>query len=129
MKCCISEKVTDPDKRDVLDRINGISFAAFLVMTGVLWLIPKGILPKASWLIGLGVIMLGSNVARQMNGITLSHGSSILGIIILLAGVCGLLGIAFPVFPIAAIVIGLSIAIGIISGGKCCKSDKPETKE
>ena len=59
MKCCTFEKIEDPEKKAALDKINGIGFAAFIIMIGGLLLVPKGVLPESTWLIGVGLIMIG----------------------------------------------------------------------
>ncbi|MFC1589920.1 hypothetical protein ACFL42_00350 [Candidatus Omnitrophota bacterium] len=120
MKCCAFEKIEDPKKKAVLNKINGIGFALFIVIMGGLLLVPKGTLPESSWLIGVGLIMIGGNIARRLNGIGLCGCTSVLGILLLIAGILGLFGIALPVFPILLVVIGVSMILGIISGKKKC---------
>jgi len=120
MKCCAFEKIEDPKKKALLSKINGIGFALFIVMMGCLLLIPKGTLPESSWLIGVGLIMIGGNIARHLNGIRLCQCTSVLGVLLLIAGILGLFGIAFPVFPILLVIIGVSIIIGVISKKKKC---------
>ena len=73
MKCCMFEKIENQKKKAQLDKINGIGFAVFLVFLGVLWLLPKDALPDTTWLIGLGIIIIGGNIARRLNGIRLCH--------------------------------------------------------
>jgi hypothetical protein len=123
------EKIEDPKQKALLNRINGIGLAAFLVMIGILWLIPKGTFPETSWLIGLGIIMIGGNVARYLNGIRLCHCTGVLGVILLLAGVCGLFGVKFPIFPVLAILAGIGIVIGIVSKKKCCQGNETATED
>jgi len=121
MKCCSTEKIDDPKKKAILDKINGIGLALFVIMIGSLLLVPKGTLPESTWLIGIGLIMVGGNVARRLNGIRLCQCSGVLGVILLIAGVLGLYGVAFPVFPILLIIFGVSIVINLISKKKQCK--------
>jgi hypothetical protein len=102
----------DSGKR-LLDRqLEGISWALFLIMIGGLWLIPN--VPGGLWLIGVGLIMLGLNVARYLKGIRVHAFSSVLGALALLLGVAELLGLGLPVLPILLIVIGASIIFDVI---------------
>jgi len=119
MKCCAFEKIEDPKKRAILDKINGIGFALFILMIGGLLLVPKGTLPETTWLIGIGLIMLGGNVARRLNGIKLCNCTIVLGGLLLIAGILGLYGVAFPVFPILLVIVGVSIILGIIKKKQC----------
>lgn len=75
-----------------LDRqLEGISWALFLIMIGGLWLIPN--VPGGVWLIGVGVIMLGLNVARYLNGIRMGLFSSLLGVLALALGIAELFAV------------------------------------
>jgi len=120
MKCCAFEKINDPKKKALLDKINGIAFALFIVMIGGLLLAPEGMLPESSWLIGVGLIMIGGNITRRLNGIVLCPCSAVLGILLLIAGIVGLYGVSLPVFPILLVIIGVSIILGIVSKKKGC---------
>jgi len=51
-----------------------------------LWLLPDETIPEGTWLIGVGVIMLGLNAARYMYGIKMSGFTVVLGIIALSIG-------------------------------------------
>ena len=124
MKCCMFEKIEDPKQKALLNKINGIGLAVFLVMMGVLWMLPEGTLPKSSWVIGLGLIFLGGNIARHLSGIRLCYCTVVLGVVLLIAGVSGLFGVKFPFFPVLAIIVGVGIAIGIISKKKSCQGNK-----
>lgn len=117
-KCCTFEKIDDPKKKAVLDKINGVGFALFIIMLGGLWLMPEGALPETTWLIGVGLIMIGGNVARHLNGIRLCPCTAVLGVLLLIAGVLGFYGLALPVFPILLIIIGVSIVLGFLSKKK-----------
>jgi CHASE2 domain-containing sensor protein len=120
VKCCAFEKIEDPKKKAVLDKINGIGLALFVLMIGGLLLMPKGTLPETTWLIGAGVILIGGNVVRRINDIRFCHCTLVLGILLLIGGILGLFGVEFPVFPILLIFIGVSIVLGIISKKKQC---------
>lgn len=93
-------------------RINSIGWALFFVMLGCLWLIPPETLPESTWLIGAGLIMLGSNLVRYLNGIKMVAFTNIIGVVALAAGISDIMGVELPVFPILIILIGLSIIVG-----------------
>ena len=117
-KCCFSEKIDDPKKKAIVDKINGIGFALFITMMGGLLLVPKGILPGGTWLVGVGLIMVGSNIARMRNDIRLCHCTLVLGIILLIAGIMSFSYIKIPIFPILLIIIGVSLIRGLIAKKK-----------
>jgi len=123
MKCCAFEKVADPKKKAILDKINGMGFALFIIMIGTLFLMPKGTLPETTWLIGSGIIMLGGNVARRLNGITLCQCTIALGGLLLIAGILGIYGIELPLLPILLVLAGIGIVAGLVSKKKCCKKE------
>lgn len=93
-------------------RINAIGWALFFIMIGCLWLVPTDLLPESTWLIGAGIIMLGTNYIRYANAIKPIGFTIIIGILALVTGIGSLLGIDVPVFPILIIFIGLSIILG-----------------
>lgn len=96
-----------------LDRqLEGISWALFLIMIGGLWLIPN--VPGGVWLIGVGVIMLGLNVARYLNGIRMGLFSSLLGVLALALGIAELFGLNWPVLPMILILIGANILYDVV---------------
>lgn len=101
-------KSTQPTAEQLLNkRLEGIAWALFLIMIGGLGLVPKSQVPEGVWLIGVGLIMLGLNVARRLNAIKMSGGTIVLGILALLSGLGSLLGVAMPLFPILLILLGV----------------------
>jgi len=123
----MGEKVEDPKKKALLDKINGLAFAAFLVMIGVLWLQPEGSLPKSTWVLGLGLILVVGNIARHLYGVGICRCSAFLGVILVLAGGFGFFGLKFPLFPVLVILAGVGIAVGIITGKTCCSGKGSDT--
>ncbi len=107
-----SNKKLNSKEEIISKRINSIGWALFFVMLGCLWLIPDETLPESTWLIGAGIIMIGSNFVRYLNGIKMVAFTNIIGVIALAAGITAILGIELPVFPILIILIGLSIILG-----------------
>lgn len=92
-------------------RLENISWGAFLVLIGGLWLVPDRWIPQGSWLIGAGLIMLGLNLARYRNGIRMSGFTLFLGVIGLFSGIASILSVDLPLFPILLILIGANILL------------------
>jgi len=101
----------DEQKNALNKRLEGISWALFLIMIGSIWLVPKEMVPKGTWLIGVGLIMLGLNGVRYLNDIKMSGFSIVVGILALLFGASDFLDVKLPFFPILLILIGASIIL------------------
>ncbi len=90
-------------------RLDAIGWAAFLILTGSLWLAPEGSVPKGLWLIGIGIIIVGMDLYRYMNKIKVSGCWTFCGAIALGCGLCEHYELAVPVFPIIMTLAGISI--------------------
>lgn len=99
---------------DLDKRLEEIGWALFLMMIGGIWLVPDGLVPEGTWLIGLGLILLGINAARYLNHINMSALTVTLGIIALLVGTSSFLGATLPLFPILLILCGASILLKLV---------------
>lgn len=99
--------IETPRKVMLDHRFGSISWGLFLIMIGGLALLPG--VPGGTWLIGTGLIMLGLNAARRMNGIHMSTFTIVLGIAAVVFGIAEVVGTGLPVFPILLILIGASI--------------------
>lgn len=97
-------------------RLERIGWGLFLIMIGGLWLVPDEWFPEGTWLIGVGLIMLGLNSARYLSGIAMSKSTIILGILALAAGLAAFFGVPLPLLPILLILIGADIIAGLIFG-------------
>jgi len=89
--------------------LESIAWGLFLVMIGGLWLVPEGVVPEGTWLIGVGLIMIGLNVARRLNGIKTSAFTVFLGTLALVIGLADFAGVDLPLLPILLIIIGANI--------------------
>src|SRR5512135_2182416 len=103
--------IQTPEKQDLDRRLTGISWGLFLIMIGGLGLVPGNLVPGGLWLIGAGLIMLGLNAARYMNGIKMSGFTIVLGILALMSGIGDFFGANLPLFPILLILIGANIVL------------------
>jgi hypothetical protein len=105
-----TQAITNSDVLQNLDhRIEEIGWALFLMMIGIFWFLPDGSIPKDSWLIGAGLIMLGVNFVRYFSGIKMSGFTVFLGILALVAGVSGLFSLKFPLFAALFVIFGASL--------------------
>lgn len=86
------EAIQDPEKAALNKRLEAMGWGCFLIMLGGFILVPHEIVAKGLWSIGVGVIMLGLNVARYFYKIKLSGFTTFLGVISLLSGIAQLLG-------------------------------------
>jgi hypothetical protein len=110
------ESVEQREKLTLNHRLERISWGLFLIMIGGLWLVPNDWVPEGTWLIGAGLIMLGLNAARYLNGIAMSSFTIILGSLALAGGLAHLFGVALPLLPILLILIGAVIIAELVFG-------------
>jgi hypothetical protein len=92
-------------------RLEAVGWGLFLIILGALWLLPEGTTPEGLWLIVAGVIMLGVNAVRYWNGIRMSGGSLLLGLLAVVFGVGEFVGMNLPFVAILVIVIGAGIIL------------------
>jgi len=101
----------EEDKQALNKRLETIGWGLFLIMLGGVALVPKSMVREGVWSIGVGLIMLGLNAARYLNGIKMSGFTLFLGALALFTGIGDLLGVELPVFEILIILVGLNIII------------------
>ena len=101
----------DQQKMHLNKRLEAIAWGLFLIMIGGLWMLPDETVPEGAWLLGVGMIMLGLNGIRYLNGIKMSGFTIFLGIIALVIGAGALFGADLPIFPILIILWGLSVVL------------------
>src|SRR3972149_2042115 len=82
--------IQDTQKAALNKRLESIGWGLFLIMIGGIWLVPDEQVPEGTWLIGAGLIMLGLNLARYLNGIRMSGFTIVLGILALASGLSDL---------------------------------------
>lgn len=115
-----NQSMDDRSKRNTaLDkRLEEIGWGLFLIMIGVIWLVPNAQVPQGIWLIGVAAIMIGLNAVRYLNGIKM-HGFTIaLGLLALAAGLGSLFGLKLPIFAILLILVGSIIIVKPLLGKK-----------
>lgn len=106
-----------------MDRnFEAIAWGALLIWWGITELIPS--LPEGTGAIGIGLILIGVNIARSISAIPVSRFSVTLGILALVWGGLQLLGVLLslpfelPVFAIVLIVLGVLVLAPELSGGR-----------
>jgi hypothetical protein len=82
----------DPEKVALNKRLEAIAWGCFLIMLGGFALVSHDIVASGFWSIGIGLIMLGLNIARYLSKIRMSGFTTFLGVVSLLGGVLQLLG-------------------------------------
>jgi len=111
--------MTDPsgDRRRG-KRLDEIAWALVLIMTGGLWLAPKAMFPEGTWLVGVGLIILGLNAVRRISGLKVSGFGLIVGLTAVAAGIGRIIGQELPLIPILLIVLGVGLVIGAAARNK-----------
>jgi len=83
----------DPEKVALNKRLESVAWGLFLIMLGGFALVPDNTVPKGVWSIGIGVIMLGLNIARYLYKLKMSGFTTVLGILSLIGGIAELIGL------------------------------------
>lgn len=86
------EVMVNEEKAALNKRMETVAWGLFIIMLGGFSFIPKEMVPKGAWSVGIGLIMLGLNLARYLNKIKMSGFTTVLGIIAVVGGIVQLLG-------------------------------------
>lgn len=105
----------ETEKHKLGGRIDAFGWGLFFIMLGLLWMLPAGSVPETTWLIGLGLILLGVNYAKHQNSIPTSRFMIIIGSLALLGGISGFFGLQLPFAAIFFLLIGGSILYDLIT--------------
>ena len=84
--------VQDPEKVALNKRYETVFWGLFLIMLAGWWLIPNETAPKGLWSIGVGLLLICLNAARNISKIRMSGFTTFLGILSLLGGIVELVG-------------------------------------
>jgi hypothetical protein len=90
-------------------RLDEIGWGIFLIMIGTIWLVPS--VPQGTWLVGTGVLLLLLNAYRYVRNLAWSGLSTILGVLVLAAGLSEMSGVTLPLFAIFLVVAGASLIV------------------
>ena len=96
----------DTQKAALNKRLETMAWGAFLVMLGGFMFVPQEIISGGWWPIGVGLIMLGLNAARYLNGLRMSGFTTFLGIISVFGGMLDLVGMEGVNGAVLLIVLG-----------------------
>lgn len=100
--------LTPVDRQTLDTRYQSVAWALFLMMTGMLWLVPGIDLNGTFWFLGTGLILLGLNVVRAMTDIETNGFTMLCGLLAMSFGLSTLLGVRLPLWP------GLLILMGVV---------------
>lgn len=99
-----------------------VTWGALIIWWGVTELVPS--MPIGVGILGVGLILLGLNLARLLNGFLIGRFSTIIGVLALVWGGLELAGFALdlpfeiPIFAILLIAGGLGYLLVELSGNK-----------
>jgi drug/metabolite transporter (DMT)-like permease len=86
-------RIVDEEKAALNKRLETMGWGCFLIMLSGFALVPHDVIAKGVWSIGVGVVMLGLNVARYFYKIKMSGFTTFLGVVSLISGITQLLGV------------------------------------
>lgn len=92
-------------------KLEKMAWGAFLILIGALAFVPIKFIPAGSMLVGTGLILLGLNLTRFVQRLPTSLFTIFLGIAAITGGLNEYLNVAFPIFPILIILIGITMLI------------------
>jgi len=104
---------TKSKKKKELEKLEKIGWGLFLVMLGAILLFPDSVVPEGTFMFGVGIILLGLNLAKYAKGFSVNGFTIFLGIVALVAGLSSLFGRPVDIFPLILILWGVSIIFGI----------------
>ena len=104
---------TKSKKKKELEKLEKIGWGLFLVMLGAIRLFPDSVVPEGTFMFGVGIILLGLNLAKYAKGFSVNGFTIFLGIVALVAGLSSLFGRPVDIFPLILILGGVSIIFGI----------------
>ena len=99
------------NKVDLQKRIDESGWGFFLLMIGILLVLPGEFVPRGAWLVGTGIIMLALNCIRYLNNVAVSRFTVALGLLAVVAGLTGFFRVTLPLLPGLLALIGLSIIV------------------
>ena len=91
------------DQHERTRQIDSGAWAVFFIWIGLVMLAG---LRWASFLVGVGVLIVGAQAVRRQQGLKIEVSGVIVGLIILAAGVWDLVAVPLPLLPLILIVLG-----------------------
>lgn len=105
------EAGVDPERAALNKRLETGAWGAFLILLGGFMFVPDEIIRGGWWSMGIGVIMLGLNAARYLNGLRMSGFTTFLGVVSLIGGLLEVLGLYDLDGAILLIVLGAYLLV------------------
>ncbi|HWO00834.1 MAG TPA: hypothetical protein VNS63_16360 [Blastocatellia bacterium] len=107
----VNQNMSDQSTRDnsLNKRLEEIGWGLFLILIGVILLVPDVQAPQGIWLLAAALILLGLNAFRYLNGIKMSGFTISLGVLALAAGLGSIFGMKLPLFAILLVLVGASV--------------------
>lgn len=105
------EPTVDSEKATLNKRLETVFWGLFLIMLGGWGLVPDAIIPKGAWSIGVGMLLLGLNLVRYLNGIRMSGFTTVLGVLALVGGLSEMLGWADLNGAVVLIILGAYLVL------------------
>ncbi len=109
-----TEAGSDPAgaRKSLFDRrLHDVTWGLLLLITGIVWLVPREQVPEGAWLIGVAAVLLGVNLVRALAHIRMNGFSLMLGILALAAALTRLWRPDLPLLAICLLVIGASLVL------------------
>ena len=101
------------DQRDALKKVEGFAWGLFFVWIGVV------LLAELGWgigLLGVGILVLGGQVARKKIALRFEMFWLVIGAFFLLGGIWALLDIRVGLMPIVSILAGIALLVSALVG-------------
>lgn len=99
-------------------RLHLLTWGSLLILTGGMWLIPDNIASWGTWLVGVGIILVGVNFIRYLNQITIGKFTSMLGAMLLCLGIAYLMGAHPPLIPVIIVTLGASAIFSALASDR-----------
>ena len=121
--CATKENKMTEDSADMTlnRRLHLLTLGLLLILTGGMWLIPDSISSWGTWLVGVGLILVGVNFIRYLNHTTIGKFTSMLGVMLLCLGVAYLIGARPPLIPVIIVTLGASVIVSAFASGRSRK--------
>ena len=106
-----AQVIQEPAKVAMNKRLESVGWGMFFIMLFGFSFVPQAQVPKGLWSIGIGVILLGLNAARNYYKIKMSGFTTFLGIISLLFGIADWIGVTSLQGALLLIVLGALVIL------------------
>lgn len=88
------------------------AWGLLLTLTGVIWIVPGIPAPFGTWLVGVGIVLVGINAVRYSMERRFETFSVVLGIVALAAGVGEFLAVDLSIIGLALLAFGIVLLLG-----------------